>query len=318
VGPESALRDSLLFGATAFELSFLSVDELEAFDTSALPAWADSLAPLAFRGLHAPVKGIERWDADTSRRWLPKLRDICKALAIDSLVFHVEQLVDPEMPWFAGLPVSVENADRKNARKLPGGRELEPLRRVLWAGHRVTFDLEHAAERGEKLVYAQTLWNRLHHVREDAVDHFHLSGPTAAGLSHGLTVDSPLATKLMGFLRDRTGIPVILEGRLEAGAPGECELEDQILREMTLLGTGMVNLGEPALAAFTPELKTMVVEAINGLPRDERKVVILRAYEDMTFDEIAKALAQPLVVVCRWYAKGLEHLREKLVDQGGV
>jgi RNA polymerase sigma-70 factor, ECF subfamily len=72
----------------------------------------------------------------------------------------------------------------------------------------------------------------------------------------------------------------------------------------------------PESSAMGAERTQWVMAAIEALPPDQREVVVLRVYAELTFAQIAEVLAQPLATVAARYRRSLERLRgqlEKLV-----
>src|SRR5688572_13856034 len=64
------------------------------------------------------------------------------------------------------------------------------------------------------------------------------------------------------------------------------------------------------------DLRHLVAEAMATLSDDEREVVILKEYQDLTFPEIAEALEVPLSTVKTRLYRGLAQLRHQLERQG--
>lgn len=64
------------------------------------------------------------------------------------------------------------------------------------------------------------------------------------------------------------------------------------------------------------DLRHLVAEAMATLTDDEREVVILKEYQDLTFPEIAEALEVPLSTVKTRLYRGLAQLRHQLERQG--
>jgi len=64
------------------------------------------------------------------------------------------------------------------------------------------------------------------------------------------------------------------------------------------------------------DLRHLVAAAMATLSEEEREVVILKEYQDLTFPEIAEALAVPLSTVKTRLYRGLAQLRHRLERQG--
>ncbi len=82
------------------------------------------------------------------------------------------------------------------------------------------------------------------------------------------------------------------EGRLRAGSPSPLELVE------------------------ARDLRHLVAAAMATLSAEEREVVILKEYQDLTFPEIAEALEVPLSTVKTRLYRGLAQLRHRLERQG--
>ena len=82
------------------------------------------------------------------------------------------------------------------------------------------------------------------------------------------------------------------EGRLRAGSPSPLELVE------------------------ARDLRHLVAAAMATLSAEEREVVILKEYQDLTFPEIAEALEVPLSTVKTRLYRGLSQLRHRLERQG--
>jgi RNA polymerase sigma-70 factor (ECF subfamily) len=83
--------------------------------------------------------------------------------------------------------------------------------------------------------------------------------------------------------------------------------------------------GEPSLRDAGPsaleliessDLSRAVAAAMASLPEEQREVVILKEYEELTFPEIAEALDVPLSTVKTRLYRGLGQLRVRLERQG--
>ena len=55
-----------------------------------------------------------------------------------------------------------------------------------------------------------------------------------------------------------------------------------------------------------------MVAAIEALAEDQREVVVLRVYAELTFAQIGEVLGQPLATVAARYRRSLERLRGQL------
>lgn len=81
----------------------------------------------------------------------------------------------------------------------------------------------------------------------------------------------------------------------------------------------------PALVSRAPDahaqfqrndLARRVAAAVAALPDDQREVIVLKEYQDLTFVEIAEVLALPVSTVKTRLYRGLTLLRERLEQQG--
>ena len=72
----------------------------------------------------------------------------------------------------------------------------------------------------------------------------------------------------------------------------------------------------PLDLAESGALARTVAEAVNGLPDEQREVIVLKEYQDLTFLEIAEILDVPLSTVKTRLYRGLGQLRLRLERQG--
>lgn len=72
----------------------------------------------------------------------------------------------------------------------------------------------------------------------------------------------------------------------------------------------------PLEMAEAGALARAVAAAVSGLPDEQREVVILKEYQDLTFLEIAEILDVPLSTVKTRLYRGLGQLRERLEREG--
>jgi len=56
----------------------------------------------------------------------------------------------------------------------------------------------------------------------------------------------------------------------------------------------------------------LIQAALETLPDDQREVVILKCYSELTFEQIALVAGAPLATVASRYRRGLERLRKEL------
>jgi RNA polymerase sigma-70 factor, ECF subfamily len=63
-------------------------------------------------------------------------------------------------------------------------------------------------------------------------------------------------------------------------------------------------------------LSRVVAEAVEGLPEEQREVIVLKEYQDLTFLEIAEILDVPLSTVKTRLYRGLGQLRVRLERRG--
>jgi len=68
----------------------------------------------------------------------------------------------------------------------------------------------------------------------------------------------------------------------------------------------------PPVAAQSKEVEGRVAEAVAALPTDQREVLVLRVYHDLSYPEIAQALDRPLGTVKSQMRYALEKLRGPL------
>jgi RNA polymerase sigma-70 factor, ECF subfamily len=64
------------------------------------------------------------------------------------------------------------------------------------------------------------------------------------------------------------------------------------------------------------DLSRTVAAAVAALPEEQREVIVLKEYQDLTFLEIAEALDVPVSTVKTRLYRGLTQLRQRLMRQG--
>jgi RNA polymerase sigma-70 factor (ECF subfamily) len=69
---------------------------------------------------------------------------------------------------------------------------------------------------------------------------------------------------------------------------------------------------DPAVAAREAEQQRLAREAVDQLPLKQREAVVLRLYTDLTFEQIAETLGEPLPTVASRYRRALERIRRIL------
>jgi RNA polymerase sigma-70 factor (ECF subfamily) len=68
----------------------------------------------------------------------------------------------------------------------------------------------------------------------------------------------------------------------------------------------------PEASVLEAERDRLLREALEDLAQEDRETVILKTYADLTFDQMAQVLGEPLSTVASRYRRALEKLREKL------
>ncbi len=78
-------------------------------------------------------------------------------------------------------------------------------------------------------------------------------------------------------------------------------------------GTEFAN-GKPTATAQLEARETgeLIAEAVAALPREQREVFILKAYEEMTYPQIARTLERPVGTVKSQMRHALRKLRGRL------
>ena len=69
---------------------------------------------------------------------------------------------------------------------------------------------------------------------------------------------------------------------------------------------------DPGQRAETSETQTMLMQAIDNLPTDEREAVVMRSFGGLTLKQIAEATGRPLTTVSSQYQRALGRLRQQL------
>jgi RNA polymerase sigma-70 factor, ECF subfamily len=90
------------------------------------------------------------------------------------------------------------------------------------------------------------------------------------------------------------------------------------LDELDDEGAALVTRGRPSALELVEagDLSRTVAAAVASLPEEQREVIVLKEYQDLTFVEIAEALGVPLSTVKTRLYRGLGLLRERLEREG--
>lgn len=72
------------------------------------------------------------------------------------------------------------------------------------------------------------------------------------------------------------------------------------------------DLFAPSAGPADEDLRTLITEALGELPPDQRAVVQLKLWEDLTFDAIARVLDIPLNTAASRYRYAMDKLRARL------
>jgi RNA polymerase sigma-70 factor, ECF subfamily len=90
--------------------------------------------------------------------------------------------------------------------------------------------------------------------------------------------------------------------------------EDRRVRRENQPGAPMPRDGEPYfdLAIEQADLAVAIDSALRLLPHEQREVIVLKLWADLTFQQIADTLGLPLNTVAARYRYALEKLRERM------
>jgi RNA polymerase sigma-70 factor (ECF subfamily) len=77
----------------------------------------------------------------------------------------------------------------------------------------------------------------------------------------------------------------------------------------SLFGDGEAS---PPAAIIACEQARLVRQTVDRLPLRQRQVVVLRAFGELTFHQIAEVLGEPLPTVASRYQRALRHMRETI------
>jgi RNA polymerase sigma-70 factor (ECF subfamily) len=75
---------------------------------------------------------------------------------------------------------------------------------------------------------------------------------------------------------------------------------------------------DPQAAAITAEQHERLRRAVDTLPQADRETVVMRIYGDLTFEQMAEALSEPLPTVASRYRRALERLEGYFNDDHGL
>lgn len=70
--------------------------------------------------------------------------------------------------------------------------------------------------------------------------------------------------------------------------------------------------GPASAEAVAAETATALRRAVDDLPDDQREAVVLRIYGQLTFEQMAETLGEPLATVASRYRRALEALRQRM------
>ena len=95
---------------------------------------------------------------------------------------------------------------------------------------------------------------------------------------------------------------VSLDEYLEKGSESDIELTSEVLKQ-------------PENIIERQELKKMLVQALEALTENEKKVILLHYYEDLTSKEISQVLEVSESRISQLHTKALQKLRLRLGSQ---
>jgi RNA polymerase sigma-70 factor (ECF subfamily) len=93
------------------------------------------------------------------------------------------------------------------------------------------------------------------------------------------------------------------------GVPGEAIANGDHLPPVSIFNG---HVEAPDALALGAERERSVAEAVEGLPAEQREVVVLRVYGGLTFAQISDVTEAPLATVATRYRRALERLKRRL------
>lgn len=114
----------------------------------------------------------------------------------------------------------------------------------------------------------------------------------------------------------RIAINQCISRQRRARVRGETALEDESLENGAGLYASSATHSSPARAAESRERSDIVRRAVTALPEELREVLVLKEYEEMTFQEIAEILDLPLSTVKSRLYTALRQLKLRLAKYG--
>jgi len=69
-------------------------------------------------------------------------------------------------------------------------------------------------------------------------------------------------------------------------------------------------MDDPLAAAIDLERQELMRKAVEELPDEQRQAVVLHVYADLTFEQVAEMLGEPLPTVASRYRRALERLKQ--------
>ena len=192
--------------ANAVELSF--ADERSLDDFIITPEITEKLKRFDHVSVHAPWHTVNHLSYNNvGAGILYRLKDLIERFPISGIVFHPDKFVDLRILENSGLPVLIENMDKRKDI----GIYLEyfaELKRDFDFGF--VLDLQHAYEHDSSMKLAEEMVD----VMGDRLKQYHISGYNHINPSHSPVFCSKNRIAITDVLKKKNNVPGILEGIL--------------------------------------------------------------------------------------------------------
>ena len=211
-------------GADALEINFATIKELNDFkyDNDLLK----TISGFSYVSIHAPFKGIRYGDNDFSKYTLKKLQDICNILPVKGVVIHPDTVDDFKMLEDSGLPLLIENMDKRKTRGILAA-EFTAYSHLYNFGY--VLDLKHVYEHDPTMALASDFMQAM----GARLKELHISGHDGSS-NHVMLYSARNREAIAGAMGFFPGVPAIIESVFEEPNAFIAKLELDFIRRHLL------------------------------------------------------------------------------------
>jgi hypothetical protein len=206
-------------GSTAIELSFSTTERL--FEFRITKGFSDEIKKFKYVSIHAPMVGVYYSKSKDTERMMEKLRQICKKIKVKGVVFHPTLVDDLEILKDSGLPILLENMDKRQTNYIYPEHFKEAMNKYDFG---FVLDLQHAYEHDPSMKIAEDFINTF----GNRLKEMHVSGNTKTEMHVPVTI-SDNKKEISRILKLGVKVPKIEEGVLPK------EFEDAAREEILFL-----------------------------------------------------------------------------------